>query len=178
MKFSKVLPLLFKTLRSQKVDFALIGGIALHTYGLARTTMDADFMILLSSADQVDEIMKSFGYKLLHQTKTFANYLAADPDYGRVDFMYAGKEVSVAMLARAQEQWLLGEMVKVLQAEDLIGLKVLSSSNDSERATRDLSDIEDLMRRYHRNLDWKLVENYFNMFGRGIEFRQLRKRTK
>ncbi len=178
MKFSKVLPLLFNTLKKQKVDFALIGGIALHTYGLGRTTMDADFMILLSSAESVDRLMKSLGYKLMNQTKTFANYVAKDPDLGRVDFMYAGKEISIGMLKRAKEQWLLGEMVKVLQIEDLIGLKVLSSSNDPTRASKDVADIEDLMRRHFRNLNWTLVKSYFTMFGRQAEFTQLRKRAR
>ena len=99
------------------------------------------------------------------------------PDMGRVDFMYAQKEHSTAMLDRATEHWVLGHNVKVLQVEDIIGLKVLSSTNDLERAAKDLWDIEDLMRRFHKKLDWQLVRDYFKLFDREAEFKRLKKKT-
>ena len=96
---------------------------------------------------------------------------------GRVDFMYAHKERSTAMLERAEKRWVVGHDVKVLRPEDIIGLKVLSSTNDPDRASKDRWDIEDLMRRFHKTLDWQLVRDYFKLFNREEEFKKLKKQT-
>lgn len=177
MRFSKVLPLLFKELQENGIDFAMIGGVALYAHGLGRTTLDVDFMIFLADAERVDALMKAHGYRALNQTNTFINYVSDDADMGQVDFMYARKEHSIAMLKRAKPQWVAGHTVKVLCVEDMIGLKVLSSSNDPQRASKDRWDMEDLMRRFHKTLDWDLVKNYFKLFCREAEFKQLKKRT-
>jgi predicted nucleotidyltransferase len=177
MKFSKVLPILFKEFKVRGVDFALIGGVAIHSYGIDRSTVDVDFLILSSSADEVEQIMRSHSYEVGHKTATFVNYVSKDPDMGRVDFMFAGKEHSKAILDRAEENWVIGHAVKVARVEDIIGLKVLSSSNDPNRASKDLWDIEDLMRRYRRTLDWELVRDYFRLFDRETEYKNLRKKT-
>lgn len=177
MKFGKVLPILFKELQGQGVDFAMIGGVALYAYGIERTTFDIDFMIFATDAEKVDAMMQAHGYRVLNRTATFANYVSDDADLGQVDFMYAQKERSTAMLRRAEERWVAGHNVKVLQVEDVIGLKVLSLSNNPKRASKDQWDIEDLMRRYHRKLDWQLVRDYFKLFGREAEFKRLKRQT-
>src|SRR5690242_14317567 len=133
MKFSKALPLLFNEMEKHKIDFALVGGLALYTWGGSRTTFDADFLILLNQADQIGEVMKHLGYKALHQTDDVANFVSSDPDMGQVDFLFAHRQYSVAMLNRAKKSTFLDYPVKVVQPEDLIGLKVQSSSNDPDR---------------------------------------------
>lgn len=177
MKFSKVLPLLFDDLKRQGVDFALIGGVALHAHGIDRTTFDADFLIFVSDTDTVDRLMRAHGYHRAHASETFANYLSKDFDMGRVDFMYASKHHSRAMLGRAEKTWIMGYEVKVLRVEDMIGLKVLSTTNDPTRATKDMGDIEDLMRRHHRKMNWPFVREYFKLFDREDEFKKLKKKT-
>jgi len=177
MKFSKVLPLLFNDLQKNGIDFALIGGVAIYAYGIDRSTIDVDFLILVSNADSVDKLMSSHGYTIGNKTATFVNYVSKDPDMGRVDFMYAQKERSIAMLGRAEKRWVVGHDVKILRPEDIIGLKVLSSTNDPDRASKDRWDIEDLMRRFHDTLDWQLVRDYFKLFNREEEFKKLKKRT-
>src|SRR4029077_483069 len=111
----------------------------------------------------------------LHRTEDVANYVSSEPDLGQVDFLFAHRKYALEMLRRAVKRDVLGRSVKVLKAEDLIGLKVQSSSNDPKRAAKDRADIEDLMRRNAQNLDWEVVREYFVVFGREQEYELLRK---
>jgi predicted nucleotidyltransferase len=173
MKFSKALPILLSELQSHQIEHALVGGLALSVLGAARTTFDADFMILLNQADQVDQIMKKIGYEALHKTQDVANYKSSDPDMGQVDFLFAHRRYALSMLKRARPVSLLGHSVKVIQPEDLIGLKVQSGSNDPDRTLQDNADIEDILRKHHATLDWTLIEGYFRLFDREAEFKAL-----
>ncbi|HVO33442.1 MAG TPA: nucleotidyl transferase AbiEii/AbiGii toxin family protein [Elusimicrobiota bacterium] len=177
MRFSKVLPLLFSALQDRHIDFAMIGGVALYAHGIERTTFDADFLILVDDVPAVEALMKSLGYIARNKTDTFINFSSDDPDMGQVDFMIARKKHSTAMLARAKPHPIAGRSVKVVGPEDMIGLKLLSGSNDPARAAKDRWDIEDLMRRHHHALDWELVKEYFIVFGRENEYEELRKQT-
>jgi len=155
----------------------MIGGVALYAYGFDRTTLDVDFMIFSTDTEKVDAIMKGYGYRILNQTDTFANYVSDDPEMGQVDFMYAHKERSAEILHRAEPLWVVGHTVKVLRVEDMIGLKLLAITNNPQRIKKDQLDIEDLLRRFHKKLDWQIVQDYYKLFGREAEFKKLRKVT-
>src|SRR5262249_36504464 len=141
-----------------------------------RTTFDVDFLIFSAQMDEVHAVMTRLGYERLHQSADVAQYQSKDPDKGQVDFLLAHRKYATAMLQRAKKQAAFGKQVKVLAPEDLIGLKVQSSANDPQRATKDKADIEDLIKRHTKTLDWKLVEEYFRLFQREDELTELKKR--
>jgi len=170
-----MLPLLCDELAKAGVDYSLIGGVALYFSGTPRTTFDVDFLTVLSSSDRVDELMRRLGYRALHRSEDAANYVSSEPDLGQVDFLFAHRKYALEMLRRAVKTDVLGRSVKVLKAEDLIGLKVQSSSNDPKRAAKDRADIEDLMRKNAKTLDWDIVREYFTVFGREKEYQELKK---
>jgi hypothetical protein len=115
----------------------------------------------------VDQIVRTRGYECLHRTEEVANYASTDRAKGRIDFLFARRPHGRAMLARAQEHPILGESVRVVDAADLIGLKVQSSSNDPSRRHRDLADIERLLRAAEPDLG--RVREYFRLFDREKE---------
>jgi len=176
MRFSKALPILFSELQKRRIDHALVGGLALYTLGSSRSTFDADFLILLSQADDVDVLMKSIGYDLLERTAETSHYGSRNPDMGQVDFLFAHRSYALAMLQRATDNKLLGHPIRVIRPEDLIGLKVQSSSNDPNRADKDLADIQEVMLRHGKTMDWNLIADYFRIFKREKELDQLKKR--
>lgn len=63
--------------------------------------------------------------------------------------------------------------LKTIAPEDIIGLKVQSSSNDPKRHHQDMADIEVVLRHNKNNLDMGLVREYFELFGRGDELDQI-----
>lgn len=176
MNFEKVFKLLIPEFEKAKIDFALIGGLGLHFSGVIRNTYDIDMMVLLAQANEIDEIMKRYGFDLLHKTQNVANYYSDLEGLGQVDFLFAHRKYGLEMLNRAELVDFFSFKVKVLKPEDLIGLKVQSCSNDPLRYFKDMSDIEELIVINKNSLNLKLVQEYFKLFNKEEEFLSLLKR--
>ena len=149
------------------IAHALIGGLALAAHGAGRATADLDLLADGERAEDVDRILREHGYECLLRTENVANYVAATPERGRVDFLFARRAYGRAMLARAAAHSILGTSIPVVDASDLIGLKVQSSSNDASRRYLDLADIERLLR--SPTIDLTRVREYFRLFDREKE---------
>jgi hypothetical protein len=149
------------------IDFALIGGLALAAHGAARATVDLDLLADSARADDIDSLLRARGYDCLHRTENVANYVSEVAELGRVDILFASRDYGRAMLRRAQPHDILGTSILVVDASDLIGLKVQSSSNDASRMRRDLADIERLLRA--TDLDLDRIREYFAIFDREKE---------
>ena len=74
------------------------------------------------------------------------------------------------MLERAQRLPVEGApSLPVAAVEDIIGLKVQAMSNDPSRAEQDWLDIRLLVRaagELEQPLDWDLIEQYLELFGK------------
>jgi hypothetical protein len=167
MDLRSVLIEIASALREASIDHALIGGLALAAHGAARATVDLDLLADGARADEVDRILRERGFRCLHRSEFAANYASADAARGRVDFLFARHTYGRAMLARAASHAILGHEIRVVDASDLIGLKVQSSSNDPARRHRDLADVEALLRA--APVDLERVRGYFRLFDREKE---------
>jgi len=164
MDLRSVLLEIHAALREASVAHALIGGLALAAHGAGRATADLDLLADGDRSDDVDRILGERGYERLHRTQNLANYAAATPARGRVDFLFARRTYARAMLERATPHTILGAAIPVADASDLIGLKVQSSSNDPSRRYLDLADIDRLLR--SATIDLARVREYFRLFDR------------
>lgn len=170
MDFEAVLAALLDAFRKDGIECALIGGFALAALGAPRATGDLDFLLPGARSVDVDRIMRQLGYEALYRSENVANYTAREQRLGSVDFVFARRPYSQGMLARATPHRVLGSAtVKVVQAEDLIGLKIQSSSNDPERLLLDLADIDRLIAAAGPALDLDRVREYFRLFDREAE---------
>jgi len=180
MDFDQVFELLIESFREQNIDFALMGGFALRAVGLTRTTQDIDLVILKEDTEKAKDIMVRQGYELIHESEDILNFLNKNSDLGRVDFLLAYRKYALAMLRGASEKTLFdGKIkVKVLKVEDLVGLKVQSSSNDSNRLYQDMADIRLLIKHNLSTIDIKVLREYFALFDREKELDDLLKEIK
>lgn len=158
-------------LERARVRHALIGGLALAVHGAARATADLDLLADGERSADVDRLLIDRGYERLQLTENVGNYLSAEPEQGRVDFLFANRPHGKAMLARATVHEVLGERISVLDAADLIGLKVQAYSNDPSRRHLDLGDIQRLLRR--AEVDLARAREYFRIFDREKELDEL-----
>ena len=169
MDIRSVLARITSALREARIDHALIGGLALAAHGAARATVDLDLLADGDRAEDIDRLLRSFGYQCLHRGEHAANYASEDPVSGRVDFLFARHEIGRAMLVRATPHVAAGDAaVPVVDAADLIGLKVQASSNNPRRRHRDMADIERLLESV-LELDLERVRKYFRLFDREKE---------
>lgn len=167
MDLRTVLLELHAALDAEGIEHALIGGLALAAHGAGRATVDLDFLAEGDRADDVDRILRAHGYERLQRTENVGNYLSDDPARGRVDFLFARRAIGRAMLARAALLDVLGTTLRVVDASDLIGLKVQATTNDPRRSRQDLADVEKLLR--VAEVDLARVREYFRLFDREKE---------
>lgn len=178
MDFEAVLRWLIENFNAQNVRFALMGGFAMHASGYMRSTQDLDILVLKEDMLKVKDLMFSFGYELIHESEDVSHFSGKLRQLGHVDFLHAHRSYAKNMLQRAKECGILNNnfKVKVLAPEDLIGLKVQSSSNDATRYHQDLADIEFLIGMNAATLNMDLVKEYFSLFHREDELEKILKK--
>lgn len=173
MDLRRVLDRLTLDLRDAGIEHALIGGLALAAHGVARATGDLDLLVDGDRSDDVHQILVDQGYECLHRSEYAANYASDNPAAGRVDLLFARREYGRAMLRRARPDASRPEdPLPVVDAADLIGLKVQASANNPGRRRLDLADIQRLMERAP-DLDLARVREYFRLFDREKELEAL-----
>jgi len=173
MDFEKVYKMLIKEFQNKKVDFALIGGQAMFFMKVTRATFDIDFMVNLNDADKVDDIMKSSGYEIVYRTDDVANYVSENQELGQVDFLFAHRKYSIKMLENAVKKKVFDYEIKIIRAEDLIGLKVQAMVNDNKRWYQDMADIEKIIDKNYNEINIEKVKEYFVLFDIENEFRRI-----
>jgi hypothetical protein len=158
------------------VRYAVIGGFSMGAMGIMRSTMDLDFLVDTRDLLKVNAIMKKYDYKCVNHTENVSQYVGPAKVFGEIDLIYAFREASLSMLKRAKMTTVLNGKVKikVLSPEDIIGLKVQALANNPERENREFADIEDIMRYFGAKLNWNFIKEYFGLFGKEIEFKELK----
>jgi hypothetical protein len=163
MNFRATLQQLVSSFVEAEIGYALIGGYAVGLWGVARGTVDIDFLVVRDDLPRLDQIMIKCGFTLDHRSENVSQFSSPA---GGIDFLHAFRHHTRTMLARAVERSIFaGEiLVRVLRPDDLIGMKIQAIANDPDRTPLDRYDIEELMRLHGSTLDWLLVEEYFDLF--------------
>ena len=164
MDLRSVLIEIHTALEDAGIGHALIGGLALSVHGASRATIDLDLLADGHRDADVDALVRARGYECLYRTENVGNYLSADRAKGRIDFLFVHREYGRAMLERAAANSVLGQRIRVVDAADLIGLKVQASSSDPRRRARDMVDVERLLA--SADVDLERARLYFRLFER------------
>jgi hypothetical protein len=178
MDFELVLRNLLAALDRRSVRYGAIGGFALGALGVPRATIDLDFLVQREDLDELHALLTELGYTRTFITENVSQYRHHDSAWGSVDVLHAFRVHSRAMLQRARDHAVFGGSmrVKVLDPEDIIGLKVQAMVNDPRRRTQDEADIEALMAAQGSHLDWVRLQEFFDLFDLGEQGRALEKR--
>ena len=146
--------------------------------GVPRATMDLDFLVHQDDMDKLHSALSSLGYQRVVHTENVSQYRHSDALWGSVDFVHAFRKVALGMLTRAKSYPTFGgsQMLRAVDPEDVIGLKVQAMVNDPDRRTQELADIERLMVLYGRRLDWDRIEEHYDLFNLGEDGKKLRQR--
>lgn len=169
MNFLKVITEVVGALEAAGIRYATIGGFAMALRGVQRATVDLDFILMLDDLAKADEILRGFGYARAFRSENVSHYLSSDGDWGRIDLLHAFRGPTLGMLRRAEPIEIEpGVTLRVVQIEDIVGLKVQALCNDPSRAENDWHDIRQLVRTAREQdvpLDWDLVADYLKLFG-------------
>ncbi len=178
MDFERVLRALLELFEREKIRYGVLGGFALGALGVARTTMDIDFLIHRDDLERLNNLLSELGYRLWVRTENVSHYRHLDPAWGALDFLHAFRQYSLEILERTRTQPVFGGTlhIKVLQPEDVIGFKIQAIANNPLRAAREALDIESLMSHHRNKLDWDRIQEFYELFEQGEEGRRRRER--
>ncbi len=156
-------------LQKQNIPFAIIGGIAMFSYGSDRTTFDVDFLVDGQFQGKIKEIAKSLNLALVNESAEFVQYTGSTS----IDVIFANRPHSQEMIKNAVK--VVNFEYPVVRPEDLIGLKIQAFKGDKRREFVDKNDILVLMRLLP-NLDYAVIKKYADIFGAWDEIEDLKKR--
>lgn len=179
MDFEFVLKKIITDFGKNKIEYALIGGFALGLWGVVRATADLDFLIDKEKLPEIKDIIRRYKYKCFYESENTIQYEGEDGLLGEIDFIYAFRRPSLEMLKRGVKKRIFDNKIeiKVLIPEDLIGLKVQAIVNNPNRRSIDWSDIEQLVEKNAKNIDWDIIKNHFLLFGLSNDFNTLRNKN-
>ncbi len=158
MKLEDLLLLAHNILEKAKAPHAIIGAFALSAYGYQRATNDIDFLVDGDFRAAIEDGFKNAGFSIFHSNAEVLQLQGP----GAVDIIFAKRPLSKAMLSRDPVTRILN--VPVVDAEDIIGLKIQAMVGDKSRKFKDLGDIESICR-LNKSLDWDRIKTYADLFG-------------
>ena len=178
MDFERVLRALLADFDYQQIRYAAIGGFALGVLGVPRATIDLDFLAQRDDLDKLHIVLTPLGYQRYVQTENVSQYRHAETLWGSVDIVHAFRKAALGMLSRAKSFPIFGgaQEVRVINPEDVIGLKVQVMVNDPDRRPQEMADIERVMAAYGQRLDWQRIDEFYQLFDLSDDARRLRQR--
>jgi hypothetical protein len=145
MDIAEILEALGSQLGREPVPFAIVGALALHTYGYSRVTNDVDLLVGSDVQDRLIEFLEREGFETLHRSSGFSNHLHSDPKRGRLDVIYVDPQTRERIFTNGRTAVLHGVTVTVPKPEHLAAMKVHAMKNDPTRTFKEMADIQFLM---------------------------------
>ncbi|MFH0764621.1 MAG: nucleotidyltransferase [Candidatus Omnitrophota bacterium] len=154
-------------LSKQKIDYAILGGIAVFIYGEPRLTSDVDVNIALDK-DDIRKFLKDgkrYGFApaipgALRTGKTMGVIpmkFSKGKVSGLFDFILAENILELNAIKRARTKKIGPVSMKVVTPEDLVIHKITS------RRARDFEDIPGILIRQKGKLDLKYINKWLKM---------------
>ncbi|OGX28876.1 MAG: hypothetical protein A3B78_02540 [Omnitrophica WOR_2 bacterium RIFCSPHIGHO2_02_FULL_67_20] len=177
MDFEQVIPALVQRLNDEGIHYGVIGGFALGLLGSPRATMDVDFLVHRDDLGKLHDLLTRLGYQRDVLLENVSQYYHPVRPWGSIDVIHAFRPYALEMLARARTIPFPGtNSIRVLQPEDIIGLKVQAIANNPARRAQEIADIETLASQHGHQLDWDRIQLYYNLFELEQDAKSLRAR--
>jgi len=159
MDFKKVFNTIFTELNNNKINYALMGGIALGFLGSDRITKDIDILVDVNDREKIKNILSKNFYNLFYESENVLQFISDLKIFGELDIIIAKNKYTKNMLKRARIIQINNNIkLYLLQPEDIIGLKLQAIKNDSERYNKDIEDIIFIKENY--KLDKNIIKEY------------------
>jgi hypothetical protein len=172
LDFGIVLGMVSGFLDEKGFRYAVIGGIALASYGMPRTTLDVDFIVEPAAQEDLIRFLELRGYQTLHRSAGYSNHAHPDPVWGSIDFVYAGGDTGQKLFAETRmHPGPRGVEIPLPKPEHLAALKVLAMKNDPARTFQEMSDIRFLLNL--PGVDRREIASYFDRYGMRERFDEL-----
>lgn len=147
-----------RLLEEAGIAHALIGGFAMAALGHARATNDVDFLVNGDYRQQILSIFQDAGFEVFYSSDEVLQLSREHP----LDLLFAHRPLAREMLERAATLPTY-RGIPVLDAADIVGLKIQAYKNDPKRELAELADILKLVE-LCPNLNHERIIRYAELF--------------
>ena len=133
-----------------QLRFLVIGGLAVVSYGHARSTVDADFAIPRRDLAAWKELLSKFGYTVRHEQNAFSQFSPPFHNMWPVDLLLLNDGTFDKLAQAARLNSVAGKPRPVPCALHLIAMKLHAAKHGpADRRDQDIGDIVELIRLEH-----------------------------
>ncbi|MEI6715865.1 MAG: nucleotidyl transferase AbiEii/AbiGii toxin family protein [Verrucomicrobiota bacterium] len=159
-----VFELLLRIQAASGLRFLLIGGWALQAYGYARQTVDVDCMTATQDEARVSVELNNAGFEPFDRLSAFVRYRHRVNPLMVLDLMMVDAGTFEKMWLEAQSFKVADFSLRVPSLEHLIALKLHAAKNP-HRASRDLSDVIELLSMNRSKVSPESLQELCDKFG-------------
>ena len=124
-----------------KIDYCIIGGLAVNAYADPVASLDLDFAITL---DETDNLLESAGK--LYSIEKFPHSIKLKHPQSDLRIQLQTDERYQDFISRAIEKKVLGYSMKVAALEDVLHGKIWAYLDEERRKSKRQKDLADIMR--------------------------------
>jgi predicted nucleotidyltransferase len=154
-------------LRSEGIEYAVVGALAAAVYGTIRASADADALVALSIGrlTALSQVLKRKGFSVELRRGDAddpipAMLVVSDKYENRVDLLSGLRGLDPQVLARTVEMPFSGATIRVVSREDFIAMKCFAGG------PQDLEDARVALKTSSETLDLDLLRRVTRRFGR------------
>jgi hypothetical protein len=168
-----VFELVGEAAKAEKVFCVLIGGFALHFYGVDRQTMDVDFLVSPEDFAKLEHRLAGGGYHPGERSDLFARFVPSEKPKLTVDFLFADSGTMERIRAEGKTVDIAGREFVVPSIRHMVALKIHAVRQNPARKAVDLADIASLIQRHPKALPRATVQEICGVHGTGELFDEL-----
>lgn len=152
--------------QQRKLDFLIIGGLAVVFHGYSRDTADLDLLVPEARRAAWLDFLKHLGYSAFRDAGSFVQFSPPREGAWPVDLMLVNDATFGPMLSAGLEVEMYSARVKVPALEHLLALKLHALKHSHVgRYSKDLLDVEGLVRANGLDLRSEKVQQLFLKYG-------------
>src|SRR5512139_2387479 len=110
--------------QARKLDFLVIGGLAVIFYGYSRDTADLDLLVQRKDRNAWLELMLQLKYTVANERENFFQFVPPQQGAWPVDLMLVKEATFGPMLAAAREVEMYGVSLRIPSLQNLLALKL------------------------------------------------------
>lgn len=144
-----VLQNILNFLQERKINYCLIGGLAVNAYAEPVVSLDIDLIIELAASDEFLETAKN-----TFKIETFPHSLNLSSSESDLRIQIQTDKRYQDFIGRASEKQVMGYKMKVAAIEDVLQGKIWAYTDEQRRESKRMKDLADILR---------LIETYPNL---------------
>ena len=132
---------------SHDMNFIVIGGHAINSYGLSRQTGDIDLLVDRAQSEQWHSLLENLDYRSGQKDERFARYRSTQIAAWPIDLMFVDGKTFTTMYQESSAAKIGIAQVQVVSARHLVTLKIHALKHFQEhRYLKDFNDVVGLLR--------------------------------